>query len=488
MPISPKPMPALRPPPSTDGVQKLASALAQQAAHASRPLSAQIHLLANGAESQLLVVNGSRLYNVPAALAARFETALINRDENLVDALLAENGLLSPPAINDRPLSDPPPHALSLAIAQKCNLGCGYCYAQQGGFGGPAKNMAQSTATAAVDWLLNNTSPGGKINLAFLGGEPLANRAVLRATTEYAAEQAAAQGFKLGFSITTNGTLLNADDADFFETHGFAVTVSLDGTREIHDRLRPFKGGAGSFEHIIARTAPLLERQKRMQVSARVTVTPRNLDLPSTLDAFIGMGFHSVGFSPLLNAPESRDEMDVGHLTELLEAMIACGLAFEQQTLQGRRYPFANLLGALRELHRGTHRPYPCGAGAGYLGVSAEGSLSACHRFVDAEAGQLGDLTLGLDASRQNRWLADRHVHIQEPCRQCWARYLCGGGCHHEVLARGRAACDYIRGWLHYALQAYGRLSKLNPAGFIDGEPAPWQWEASAPADSPESR
>jgi len=36
----------------------------------------------------------------------------------------------------------------------------------------------------------------------------------------------------------------------------------------------------------------------------------------------------------------------------------------------------------MRELQRGTHRPYPCGAGAGYLGVSADGDLAACHRFV----------------------------------------------------------------------------------------------------------
>jgi uncharacterized protein len=57
------------------------------------------------------------------------------------------------------------------------------------------------------------------------------------------------------------------------------------------------------------------------------------------------------------------------------------------------------------------------------------------------------------------RWLTDRHVHRQEPCNACWARYLCGGGCHHEVIHRGRPACDYIRGWLHYCLGAYLRLS-----------------------------
>jgi hypothetical protein len=50
------------------------------------------------------------------------------------------------------------------------------------------------------------------------------------------------------------------------------------------------------------------------------------------------------------------------------------------------------------------------------------------------------------------------------------ARYLCGGGCHHEVIARGRPACDYIRGWLHYCLQAYVRLSSRH-ANLFDRAP-----------------
>ncbi|MCK1267635.1 SPASM domain-containing protein [Bradyrhizobium sp. 49] len=53
----------------------------------------------------------------------------------------------------------------------------------------------------------------------------------------------------------------------------------------------------------------------------------------------------------------------------------------------------------------------------------------------------------------------DRHVHRQSPCAGCWARYLCGGGCYHEVTARGRPACEFIRGWLHFVLQLYLRLT-----------------------------
>ena len=271
------------------------------------------------------------------------------------------------------------------------------------------------------------------------------------------------------FSITTNGTLLTEDDGRFFEEYAFAVTVSLDGVGETHDALRPFRGGSGSYDRIITRVAPLLGMQRKMQVSARVTVTPRNLGLPMVLDELIGMGFHGVGFSPLLRSSSGSDEMDERSLEQMLEGMIACGLAFEHRVLNGERYPFLNMVNALRELHRGTHRPYPCGAGAGYLGVSADGDLAACHRFVGDAEGAMGNLSSGVDHELRGAWLRERHVHCQEPCRSCWARYLCSGGCHHEVIARGRPACDFIRGWLHYTIQAHGRLTRSAPLWF-EGE------------------
>jgi len=67
-------------------------------------------------------------------------------DSDAVEDLLRQAGLDGPPLIDDAPLPPPKIRALSLAIAQKCNLGCAYCYAQQGEFGAPAKNMSLADA------------------------------------------------------------------------------------------------------------------------------------------------------------------------------------------------------------------------------------------------------------------------------------------------------------------------------------------------------
>jgi|HubBroStandDraft_6_1064221.scaffolds.fasta_scaffold07453_3 uncharacterized protein len=427
-------------------------------------------------EPNLFLANGSRVYGVDAQFADRYSALIKRGDEAAIADLLAVSGLEDLVYVTDDVPEPFPIHAISIAVAQKCNLGCVYCYAKGGAFGNEPKNMPAEIALKAVENLVLGVEPGEKVNIAFLGGEPLVNRPILRAATEHALALGAARGVKVNFSITTNGTLLTADDATFFEQHGFAVTISLDGIGDTHDRQRPYRNGRGSFDTILRRVEPLLQKQKRMQVSARVTVTPDNLCLRQTLDHFIALGFFSVGFSPMLSSPTGQGEMEGRELDVMLEQMIDCGRAFEAHLVAGRRYPFLNMLTALKEIHKGTHRPYPCGAGAGYVGVSAEGGYFACHRFVDEAKGAMGTIETGVDAAMQSKWLTQRHVHAQEPCASCWARYLCGGGCHHEVIHRGRPACDYIRGWLAYCLASYVRLSAACPHFFTSGD---------APASSP---
>jgi uncharacterized protein len=425
------------------------------------PKQANFHLFDTESGRHILLANGSRIFTIPDEIAQALEG---NADD--AEKLFEKLGLSAPAYITDEPLADVSVRSLSLAIAQKCNLGCTYCYAQEGNFGSKNKDMSAEAAMASVNLLFSEVSKGERVNLAFLGGEPLTNRKLLVECTEQAIALSKAKSVAVNFSITTNGTLVTPEDGEFFERHKFAVTVSLDGVGDVHNRLRAFKSGNESYDRILKNIRPLLKMQRDMQVSARVTVTPDNLFLRETLDEFISLGFHSVGFSPMLSSPTGKSEMGQKELNVMLEQMISCGEEFERRVVAGERFPFLNMTNALREIHKGTHRPYPCGAGAGYLGVSADGGLYACHRFVEDEDGAMGKVWDGIDRAKQNLWLSKRHVHFQEPCRSCWARYMCGGGCHHEVIKRGRPACNYIRGWLHYCLQAYVRLLEKRPDYF----------------------
>jgi uncharacterized protein len=444
-------------------IDLIATKLTEMIVPQSKPRSPNVHLIKGGQSTQVFIPNGSRLYTISEEVEQRVTSLMDIMDEEGLQNEFIRLGLDAPEYISNEPLQSPPLYALSLAIAQKCNMGCTYCYADQGDFGGPTKNMSLETAFKAIDLLVKDCPENGKAQLTFLGGEPLINRKAIREATVYAEKIAKQKNIQINYSITTNGTLVTESDAAFFEEYGFSVTVSLDGIGENHDLNRPMKGGKGSYDTIIKNIQPLLSLQKKMQVSVRVTVTPENSNLPAILDEFIQMGFHGVGFSPLLRSSNGKNEMNEEQLSIMLENMIACGLNFEKNVLEGKRYPFLNMVNALKEISKGTHRPYPCGAGAGYMGVSADEDLFACHRFVNEDIGKMGDLNKGVNSELQNNWLSSRHVNKQEPCSQCWARYLCGGGCHHEVIEKGRPACDYIRSWLFYTIQANERLSRLKP-------------------------
>ena len=296
--------------------------------------NADFHLLATEHGPLLLLVDGSQLFQIDEALEQRLRAAG-TAGRQAARAVLAEAGLGMRRFVDDEPLIDPPVRALSLAVAERCNLGCTYCYAEGGSFGGKPRNMEWEVAEASVVRLFADASPGERVNLAFLGGEPLVNRSLIRRATELAVRVARDKRVAVGFSITTNGTLLNADDGEFFERYGFAVTISLDGVGATHDRLRPMKGGRGSYARIIENVKPLLARQRRMQVSARVTVTPENLSLRETLDHFVTIGFSSIGFSPMLRAPSGQREMAGSDLDMLLQEMIACGREYERRVLAG---------------------------------------------------------------------------------------------------------------------------------------------------------
>lgn len=407
------------------------------------------------------IVDSSALFEVSDDFAARLSSG-----DAAAEGELAQYRRRREPPVSLESL--PHPRAISLNVAQSCNLTCTYCYADEGRFGGASRRMSQAVARRAVDELIDNGSPGDSLLVGFIGGEPLLNRPVVHDCVAYATARASSASVTVGFSITTNGTLVQPRDVELFRANPFAVTVSVDGGKPTHDRHRRRRDGSGSWQQIIDRLRDLLERPGNARVSARATVTRDDLDVAGVVGDLAAAGFTEVGVSPARTGPNpalllsGSDWQDYLHaLIEAADAEIArlrrCG------TLGGWR--FANLGHALIEIHRGTNRPLPCGAAYGYVSVDADGRYSTCHRTIGDERFALGELG-ALSQEARMGFLSKRLVDQQEPCTSCWARYLCGGGCHAEVAQAGRAGCDMIRGWLDFCLARYPALSVEFPGLF----------------------
>jgi uncharacterized protein len=405
--------------------------------------------------THVLVLRGSQIVDVEADDVAALS-------DSSLGAFLDEGARLNLSAV-----PSVAPQNLSLNVTSACNLACDYCYADRGGFGGMQSGaMTAPVAEEAVETLLAGCDRRSYATVGFLGGEPFLHRRLVHHLVGYAGRRAAEVGQPIGFSVTTNGTLLDAADVELLRSHRFSVTVSLDGGRSVHDRRRVWLAGQGSWDDAMARVRPLLADPGLAEVSARATLTGGDLDLAGRHDALAAEGFRSIGFAPVR---VGRGALGDGDWPRWLAASTALAERELGAIRRGGDTTFDNFRVALRRLDAGSSSPYPCGAGGGYASVSTAGQWFACHRAIGDDDYLLGDGGVAVEPARQQRFLEAHHVERVEPCRSCWARYLCSGGCHQEAATRTDAACDAIRGWLEFCLDAYCVVSSERPEWFGSG-------------------
>jgi uncharacterized protein len=395
------------------------------------------------------------------------------RELRMVKAILSEAA--APPPTPSAPPADFPLQALVLNITNQCNLACTYCYE----FGadkiatpaGKPKYMTLETAKGSVDLLLRQ-SPGRKgVHITFFGGETLMNFKLLREVVTYALDQAAAEGRKITFSLTTNATLLTDEIIAFLSDKEIGVTVSMDGPPDLQDKRRVYKSGKGSYAVVEPRLRKLIAGHKTRAITARVTLTDGVTDVIRIYRHLKDdLGFHEVGFAPVTNSGEQDYAIDDVGMDGVLAQFHQLADEWLAYALRGEMHGFSNVSETIGELIQGVNKSHPCGAGLGLLGVSPSGDLSPCHRFTDADSHTMGDITNGIDEQKREEFLTRGHVGSKYECQTCWARPLCAGGCHHEAFVRygdtGHANlhyCDWIRQWTDTCLKIYGAVSAVNP-------------------------
>jgi uncharacterized protein len=408
------------------------------------------HLLP-GAEPAVFLTGGSMLFDIDQSLLDA-----LARDEP--DALAELRALTAPSP--DLPQTLAPVAALSLNVAQSCNLACTYCYADEGRFGGRPRMMESTVAFAAIDQLMAQARR--RVTVGFIGGEPFLNRRLINDAVAYAKASAARAGLVVGFSVTTNATLLTGDDLRLLRDEAFTVTVSLDGP-PTQNRHRPNRQQSDSTATALAGIAPLLAQPGRARISARASLTRGDIDIADRLDWLGASGFAQIGVSPVRTGPSIALRLREEDWPQLLNRMIEAADIELERVFAGALPRFSNLWTVLSAIHRGSARPLPCGSAATYLSVDVDGTFASCHRTIGDAAFRMGSVGEGFDTEGRQLFLSTRAVDRQEPCRSCWARYLCGGGCHAEVAAVGRAGCDYIRGWLDYGLRTYRNVAARRP-------------------------
>ena len=163
--------------------------------------------------------------------------------------------------------------ALCLNIAHDCNLRCKYCFADEGEYHGRRALMTEEVGKAALDFLVKNSGSRRNLEVDFFGGEPLMNWEVVKKIVEYGRSIEKEAGKNFRFTITTNGTLLNDEILEYVNKEMGNIVLSIDGRKEVHDAMRPKRGGQGSYDEIVPKFQKVAESRHQLRYFVRGTFT-----------------------------------------------------------------------------------------------------------------------------------------------------------------------------------------------------------------------
>ncbi len=319
--------------------------------------------------------------------------------------------------------------ALCLHIAHDCNLACRYCFAEEGEYHGRRALMSFEVGKKALDFLIANSGSRRNLEVDFFGGEPLMNWKVVKQLVEYGRSQEELHNKKFRFTLTTNGVLLNDEVMEFCNKEMSNVVLSVDGRKEVHDYMRPFRKGAGSYDLIMPKFQKFAESRHQDQYYVRGTFTHHNLDFSKDVLHFADLGFKQISVEPVV-APETEDyAIRKEDIPQILEEYDVLAKEIIKREKEGKGFNFFHFMIDLTGGPCVYKRLSGCGSGTEYLAVTPWGDLYPCHQFVGEEEYLMGNVDEGITKKEIQKEFGHCNVYTKPDCKNCFARFYCSGGC-----------------------------------------------------------
>lgn len=319
--------------------------------------------------------------------------------------------------------------ALCLHIAHDCNLACKYCFAEEGEYHGRRALMSFEVGKKALDFLVANS--GNRVNLEvdFFGGEPLMNWDVVKRLVEYGRSIEKEHRKKFRFTLTTNGVLLNDDILEFVNREMGNIVLSIDGRKEVNDRMRPHRGGQGSYEEIVPKFQKAAESRGQMNYYVRGTYTRYNPDFAEDVKHLADLGFEQISVEPVVAGPEDDYALREEDVPALLAEYDKLALEYLKRRKEGKAFNFFHFMIDLEGGPCVAKRLSGCGSGNEYLAVTPWGDFYPCHQFVGNEEFLMGNVDEGITRPDIRDNFKSCNVYTKEKCRDCFAKFYCSGGC-----------------------------------------------------------
>ncbi len=319
--------------------------------------------------------------------------------------------------------------ALCLHIAHDCNLACKYCFAEEGEYHGKRELMSLEVGKKALDFLVANSGHRRNLEVDFFGGEPLMNFGVVKQLVAYGRELEQSHDKNFRFTLTTNGVLLNEDIMAFANEEMGNVVLSIDGRKEVHDNMRPFRKGAGSYDLIVPKFKAFAESRNQEKYYVRGTFTHNNLDFSQDVIHLANLGFKQISVEPVVAQETDSYALREEDLPQLFEEYENLALEMVRRAESEEDFNFFHFMIDLEGGPCVAKRLSGCGSGTEYLAVTPTGELYPCHQFVGNPDFLMGNVDEGVTNTALRDSFKSCNVYAKPKCRECFARFYCSGGC-----------------------------------------------------------
>ncbi len=341
--------------------------------------------------------------------------------------------------------------AMCLHVAHTCNLNCEYCFASQGKYHGERALMSFEVGKRALDFLIENSGTRHNLEVDFFGGEPLMNWDVVKQLVAYAREQEKIHNKNFRFTLTTNGMLIDDDVIEFSNREMSNVVLSLDGRKEVHDRLRKDYTGKGSYDIILPKFKEFVKRRGNKSYYMRGTFTHANTDFTNDIFHMADMGFTELSMEPVVCSPEDASALTEADLPVLFEQYEILAKEMIKRKREGRPFTFYHYMLDLKHGPCIYKRISGCGSGTEYVAVTPTGDIYPCHQFVGDSKYLLGNIYDGISNTEVQNEFKLCNAYARKECEDCWAKLYCSGGC----AANSYHATGKITGIYEYGCELF---------------------------------
>jgi uncharacterized protein len=363
-----------------------------------------------------------------------------------------------PSGLGSRDEAPPAFHVMAKPRGAVCNLDCAYCFYL------PKEKLYPGGGFRMSDALLEEYTRqhieahrAPDVTFTWQGGEPtLMGLDFFRRAMELQRKYRK-PGTQVRNALQTNATTLDGVWCRFFKENGWLVGVSLDGPREVHDAYRADKGGAPTFDRVMAGVALLQEHGVEFNILACVHAASAGRGLEVYRFLRDGMGAPMIQLIPIVERDTARGFQEGDTVTDRSVTGRQYGQFLMEVFDEWVRRDVGRVFVQIFDVALGVWFGQPstlcvhawtCGDA---LALEHNGDLFSCDHFVEPRhrLGNISDTPLAelVASPRQRAFGRDKRDALPRTCRECAVRFICNGGCPKDrILAtsEGEPRLNYL--------------------------------------------